>query len=127
MSAMLRKLNSPRGIVTRLGERPLIRPSTFRLVCRSWMWERGADISRVLRPYGPPLVGLDFSNRMLAEATKRAEQLRVACEFVFGDAESLPFDAARFDVVSSRHLLFNLPRPGLALREWFSVLNPVAV
>jgi ubiquinone/menaquinone biosynthesis C-methylase UbiE len=73
---------------------------------------------------GHRCVGLDFSNRMLAEATKRAEQLRVACEFVFGDAESLPFDAARFDVVSSRHLLFNLPRPGLALREWFRVLKP---
>jgi SAM-dependent methyltransferase len=73
---------------------------------------------------GHRCVGLDFSNRMLAEATKRAEQLQVTCEFVFGDAESLPFDAARFDVVSSRHLLFNLPRPGLALREWFRVLKP---
>ncbi len=69
-------------------------------------------------------VGLDFSRRMLAEATKRAEQLRAACEFVFGDAESLPFDANRFDVVSSRHLLFNLPRPGIALREWVRVLKP---
>jgi ubiquinone/menaquinone biosynthesis C-methylase UbiE len=73
---------------------------------------------------GHRCIGLDFSRRMLAEATQRARQLGGDCQFVFGDAEQPPFEAATFDVVSSRHVLFNLPRPGVALREWCRVLKP---
>ncbi len=60
---------------------------------------------------GHDATGLDFSERMLSVARKRAADLKLDCRFVFGDAEEPPFDGAKFDAVSSRHVLFNLPRP----------------
>lgn len=73
---------------------------------------------------GHDCVGLDFSERMLAVARQRAEELHVDTRFEFGDVENPPFDDAVFDAVSSRHVLFNLPRPGVAVREWVRVLKP---
>ncbi len=68
--------------------------------------------------------GLDFSESMLAVARQRAQEMNLECKFVFGDAESPPFPNETFDAVSSRHLLFNLPRPGVAICEWVRVLKP---
>ena len=68
--------------------------------------------------------GLDFSNRMLDEARRRAAELDLDCCFTFGDAEEPPFEPHTFDVVSSRHLIFNLPRPGVAIRRWTQLLKP---
>ena len=73
---------------------------------------------------GHETVGLDFSRRMLAAARQHAAELAVHCEFVFGDAEAPPFPADAFDCVSTRHLLFNLPRPGVAVRQWTRLLKP---
>lgn len=73
---------------------------------------------------GHESTGLDFSERMLTVARQRAADMRHDCKFVFGDAEEPPFDDATFDAVSSRHVLFNLPRPGVAVRQWARVLKP---
>lgn len=73
---------------------------------------------------GHQATGLDFSERMLAVARSRAEALHTETQFVFGDAEEPPFHSETFDVVSSRHLLFNLPRPGVAVRKWVRLLKP---
>jgi SAM-dependent methyltransferase len=43
---------------------------------------------------------------------------------VVGDAASLPFDDASFDVVLSSFVVFFLPEPTAALREWRRVLAP---
>jgi ubiquinone/menaquinone biosynthesis C-methylase UbiE len=72
---------------------------------------------------GHVCIGMDFSKRMLSEAQKRAERIAPSCSFLFGDAEKPPFDVETFDVVSSRHLLFNLPHPGLAVRRWTQLLK----
>ena len=73
---------------------------------------------------GHHATGLDFSERMLGVARNRAAALQLDTEFVFGDAEGPPFDSSTFDAVSSRHVLFNLPRPGVAVREWVRLLKP---
>jgi ubiquinone/menaquinone biosynthesis C-methylase UbiE len=70
---------------------------------------------------GHECTGLDFSRRMLAEAGKRAARIAADCSFIFADAEKPPFENDTFDVVSSRHLLFNLPHPGVAVREWMRI------
>jgi ubiquinone/menaquinone biosynthesis C-methylase UbiE len=72
---------------------------------------------------GHQCVGLDFSEAMLSVARQRAADMHPDCSFVFGDAENPPFAQDTFDVVSSRHLLFNLPHPGVAVREWVRVLK----
>jgi SAM-dependent methyltransferase len=73
---------------------------------------------------GHECVGLDFSERMLGVARQRAADLKLDCAFIFGDAEAPPLPDDTFDVVSSRHLLFNLPHPGVAIRHWVRVLKP---
>ena len=61
---------------------------------------------------------------MIHKAVTKVQVPFDSCDFVFGNAESPPFDAATFDAVSSQHLLFNLPRPGVALRNGFAYLKP---
>jgi ubiquinone/menaquinone biosynthesis C-methylase UbiE len=73
---------------------------------------------------GHDCVGLDFSETMLAVARERAARMKYDCAFVFGDAEEPPFPDGAFDVVSCRHILFTLPRPGVAVRQWVRVLKP---
>ena len=73
---------------------------------------------------GHRATGLDFSETMLRLARRRSAELDLPCQFVFGDAEEPPFGEASFDVVSSRHVLFTLPRPGVAVREWVRILKP---
>lgn len=73
---------------------------------------------------GHHATGLDFSERMLSVARERTAELGLDCDFLLADAEAPPFGDASFDVVSSRHVLFTLPRPGVAIREWVRVLKP---
>jgi len=69
--------------------------------------ERGADV-----------VGLDFSEKMLASARSRARNV----EFVRGDATALAFEDATFDAVTGAFVILHLGRPEQAVAEAWRVL-----
>src|SRR5437763_9718238 len=81
-------------------------------------------LSLELAGRGHRVSGIDFAPQMLAEARKKAAAQRLAVRFEEGDAEQLPFTAASFDLVMTRHVLWTLPHPEQALDEWIRVLRP---
>lgn len=69
---------------------------------------------------GAEVVGLDFSEELLAIAQQRVP----AAEFSPGDAQNLPFDDESFDAVVCGFGLMHLPCPDLALSEMSRILRP---
>jgi ubiquinone/menaquinone biosynthesis C-methylase UbiE len=67
------------------------------------------------------LVGLDFSPGMAAQAVAQAAGLPV--HFFVGDAQTLPFSDATFDVVMARHMLYHVPDIDQAVAEAARVLR----
>lgn len=72
---------------------------------------------------GHRVTGVDLSEGMMAKAKKKAEAQKLSLDLKKGDAEHLPFETGTFDVVVNRHLLWTLPHPDAALREWHRVLK----
>lgn len=74
------------------------------------------------------VVGLDFTPEMLAVARRRQGSLPAdragKLRYVEGDAQSLPFPDASFDVVSIAFGIRNVADPARALREFARVLRP---
>jgi ubiquinone/menaquinone biosynthesis C-methylase UbiE len=70
--------------------------------------------------------GIDASPEMIARAGKKATRASVEVSFQNSLAESLPFSAARFDVVLSTVMLHHLPRKirQRTLHEIRRVLKP---
>lgn len=68
------------------------------------------------------VVGLDFTPEMLVIA--RAKACRGVIEYIEGDAMSLPFEDASFDIVSIAFGIRNVSEPARALREFRRVLRP---
>jgi len=67
------------------------------------------------------VVGIDLVPELLAEGRKRAP---ANVELVEGDATSLPFERASFDVVTTGRTLHHVSRPELVLAEANRVLRP---
>ena len=78
----------------------------------------------LLAEMGHQVVGIDISTRMLSRAREKASNLGWPVSFQEADAERTGFPAQRFDVVVSRHLIWNLPHPNLAIEEWARVTKP---
>jgi ubiquinone/menaquinone biosynthesis C-methylase UbiE len=72
---------------------------------------------------GHQVTGVDLSEGMMAQAREKARAQNLSIELKAGDAEHLPFDDGSFDVVVNRHLLWTLPHPEIALKEWHRVLK----
>lgn len=72
---------------------------------------------------GHQVTGIDLSVEMMAKARKKAEENGLAFDLRTGDAENLPFEDSSFDVIVNRHLLWTLPNPEVALKDWHRVLN----
>jgi SAM-dependent methyltransferase len=66
------------------------------------------------------LVGIDFSEDMLAEARR----LHPEIEFRAGSAEELPFQDDEFDAVVGNFVLHHTGQPDKVLKESFRVLRP---
>jgi demethylmenaquinone methyltransferase / 2-methoxy-6-polyprenyl-1,4-benzoquinol methylase len=75
---------------------------------------------------GGRIVGIDFSEEMLAIARRRAAAAGVGtiCRFAVGDAEALALPDRRFDVAAMGFGLRNVAHPDGALREVRRVLHP---
>ncbi len=72
---------------------------------------------------GHHVTGLDLSEAMMAKARQKAKECKLTIDMRTGDAEHLPFGDGTFDVVVNRHLLWTLPHPEIALKEWNRVLK----
>ena len=77
----------------------------------------------LLRELGYDVTAIDLTPAMLAEAKKNAGELAGKIRWMEMNAEALDFADASFDVVVSRNLTWNLPRPDKAYAEWTRVLK----
>lgn len=74
--------------------------------------------------HGHRASGSDLAPAMVAEATRKAAEQGLPASFAVGDAEAPQQPDAAFDLVISRHLLWTLPHPDRAMREWARVVRP---
>ncbi|WP_059007313.1 class I SAM-dependent methyltransferase [Streptomyces specialis] len=82
------------------------------------------SLAVLLAGAGHRVTGVDLSPRMVAAARGKALRAGVVAEFAVGAAEEPPTGGQRFDVVLARHLLWTLPDPVAALRQWVIRLRP---
>jgi len=77
-----------------------------------------------LAALGHRVAGLDAADEMLAQARSKATRAGLAATFRQGDAEHVAFADEAFDLLVERHLIWTLPHPQAALRDWLRVLRP---
>jgi SAM-dependent methyltransferase len=82
------------------------------------------SLSVLLAEHGYVVTGLDFSPKMIAAAETKAAAAGVEVDFRLGDAADPDLPFASFDVVLSRHVLWALAEPDLALGRWLRLLGP---
>lgn len=73
---------------------------------------------------GHDVTGVDFAPGMLERARAKADRAGRSVEFVRGDAETLPVADDAYELISARHLVWTLPDPDRAIREWRRVVEP---
>ena len=78
----------------------------------------------LLAEQGHTVTGVDISEKMLNRAKENASKYGQKINFVYSDAEKLPFADMTYDAVLNRHLLWTLSDPYAALFEWKRVLKP---
>ncbi len=80
--------------------------------------------SLLLARQGHAVVAFDYTEGMLEQASRNAEEAGVSLTLRQGDAQNLPFPDASFDLIVSRNLTWNLEHPEKAYAEWLRVLRP---
>ncbi|MEV0637090.1 class I SAM-dependent methyltransferase [Streptomyces sp. NPDC050619] len=99
---------------------------------RGWLPERAGDVldlgcgtgslSLLAAERRHHVTGVDLSPAMVDLA--RAKLAGRDAVFLVGDAAAPPVGEQRFDAVLARHVLWALPDPGRALRQWRELLRP---
>lgn len=79
-------------------------------------------MSLLLREAGFTVTGLDFAEPMLDRARRKVGEAGIG--FIAGDAENTLEPDGRYDAIIARNLLWTLPAPEVALRDWFRILKP---
>lgn len=86
----------------------------------------GAGAGSIVGLYAGPgrdVVGWDLPVATVERPRSRADRDGADVRFARGDAASLPVEADRFDVATSRVVIRSLPNRGVAVREWFRVFR----
>ena len=73
---------------------------------------------------GVNITGVDIAPNLVLRAQARAEAEGLSARFFEGDAESLPFEDASFEVVTSLYGAMFAPRPELVAQEVLRVCSP---
>ena len=81
----------------------------------------------LLTEAGYQVTAIDYTEEMLKEAQQNAGGLAECIVWKTGDAQALDVENNCFDVVVTRNVTWNLPRPDLAYKEWLRVLKPGGV
>ncbi|MEY7850977.1 class I SAM-dependent methyltransferase [Natrarchaeobius sp. A-rgal3] len=81
-------------------------------------------ISLLLAQVGHDVTGVDVSTEMLEQAREKARAVDHSLEFRTGDAESLDEPDDSYELLTGRHLIWTLPNPETAVREWRRVVEP---
>lgn len=78
----------------------------------------------ILAEMGYEVTGMDLSENMMEQGRQKAAGRNLCMQFQSGDAENPPFPENYFDVVVTRHLLWTLPHPDIALSAWMRIIKP---
>ena len=81
------------------------------------------SISVLLAQHGYTVTGVDLSARMVERATAKATLNNVTVAFSVADAADPDLPPGGFDVVFARHVVWALPDPVTALRNWLDLLS----
>lgn len=83
-------------------------------------------LALLLASLGHRVTGVDLADGMLAEARAKSAALPEGSRptLLFGDAHQPPLAAASQDAIVSRHVLWTLADPPLALKNWHALLRP---
>jgi ubiquinone/menaquinone biosynthesis C-methylase UbiE len=71
--------------------------------------------------------GVDFSSEMIRRAREKGDRTIPKPKFTVADAAEPPLPAGSFDVVLSRHVLWAMPNPAVALQNWIELLAPTGI
>lgn len=81
-------------------------------------------ISVILAELGYEVTGIDFSDGMMKFAKEKTHSKGLDIDFMRGDVEHLEFKDGTFDCITARYVLWTLPHPEQALKEWARVVRP---
>lgn len=82
------------------------------------------DFSVHLAKQGAKVTGVDFSEKAIEYARKKASHHGQQVDFQVSDAQALTLGTDQFDVVFSCECIEHVPDPTRALREMFRILKP---
>lgn len=70
------------------------------------------------------VIGLDLCEQMLSVAKQKAKKKKLEVQFIWGDAEKIPFIANKFDCITMAFGIRNVENPNKCLQEIYRVLTP---